>query len=1566
MKTVITFLALCLFFCTSAGQILCGGGSYRRHSANLLNESTLFKGKIQGVSAAMENGKAAFSVESSWASCNNRIPIPNLESGWKNPVLLVRFKMRSADCVRGKEGWQNARLDLFFLDAAGKRIPPYLKTNQLVGTNPWREYADAYPIPPNAAFFDLLPINYGPSGKLEIKELEVILASEEIDVAPPDGRTTAEVFSLNDAWRLSTPTREQISLNGLWQFRPCIQKEDSAAVPAQDTGWGWFKVPGHWPGTLRNNSRLGSATPFYLSSYIRRKMPRTLYSAWYRRVIAIPGDWRGRRILLKLDLVQSKAAVRIDGKSAGVLFFPGGELDVSSHVTPGGKHEIAILVEAEPRILTVNMGETRAYTELREMDNRGLCGEAMLEAIPPRHSISDTAIRTFVGKRQIEFDVGFHELVAGTYLLEATVSGPDGFSRTFPAKTVMADGKGGTRFSLIYDWIAPRLWDIDTPENLYTVEISLKDLQGHILDRFYPEEFGFREFGIEGRNFLLNGKIIHLRALPIDNSGASSIADEASVTELVRKMREFHVNFLIDSVYSFNPGTFCYQDAYRKTTSRLGILTSITMPRSLDFPGLSGNPELQERFRKIAGYRLRRYQNLPGLVMLATSHNYAGYSDHQNPLKIANGFTPERHGICTGTRMEALCADGLLKKLDPTRPVYHHDAGMLGAVHAVNLYQNWAPPQERSDWLEDWEKNGKAPVFFTEYGMPHIASWSSNRGPGFIWLQKAVQCFWLDEFNAETLGEQAYRQEEKKREYFSRKSVTSNQSGNRPRWFFWPESPQLDQVRAAYVWKNIRDLRGRGISALLPWDSFAFHSRQTSVPDTVPNPERFRNLKCPGLVPDYKAAFQNHCFSDPLNTYQYSLTGKALEEAFREILMWIGGAPGDFTESSLHFSPGETVEKSIVILNDSRQEQSFDWLWKRNGTKEEAGNCRLAPGTKTEIPIRFRLSAESVTVTAEVRSGNGELWSDSITLHPIQPPAVRLQSKVGLYDPEGTAAPLLDKLGIPYQAVSKTAELDDVELLILGRHALDRFPLHLEEALKQGMKLLILEQSARTLSRIGIRSNTQGLRTVFPAGREFPELLENWRGSSTLLPPYLELPEIAHGYPAENWNGFINRRIWRSGNRGNVAAVLPEKPSVGNWLPLYQGGFDLQFAPLLLMTEGRSRILFCQLEISARTVQDPQAEQTLAKALRYLDDTSPAPVRKVWYSGNEKLRTQLEQTGVVCEKIDPAKLSSGDLLVLGPGEAVPGNLRRRIQGGLNVLACGLTGAELSRFVPEVNASPGEWMSDWVDGLGERPEYRGIGNAELHFRYPLRFDGFPKDSTGGISLNSIRIGRGILVMMQLPPWRFDRKVHATRTTARRADFLLMRLLANLGAEFRTGFFAMFDGMNHGNFSFPLAEGWKGKFDPENSGKSNGWQTAPADGWKNVKVGTPLESQFPEHADYDGLFWYRLEFDLPEACRNGEYELRIGAVDDESWIWLNGRFTGEVTAQTHPENYWNFNRSIVLKKELLSSGKQVLTVLCNDLGGVGGMLAVPRIVPRSCRFFHVDRPEATDDPYRYYHW
>jgi hypothetical protein len=53
------------------------------------------------------------------------------------------------------------------------------------------------------------------------------------------------VWDLNKAYRETTPTRERICINGLWRWQPV--KEMAEKVPAG--GWGYFKVPGPWPGT---------------------------------------------------------------------------------------------------------------------------------------------------------------------------------------------------------------------------------------------------------------------------------------------------------------------------------------------------------------------------------------------------------------------------------------------------------------------------------------------------------------------------------------------------------------------------------------------------------------------------------------------------------------------------------------------------------------------------------------------------------------------------------------------------------------------------------------------------------------------------------------------------------------------------------------------------------------------------------------------------------------------------------------------------------------------------------------------------------------------------------------------------------------------------------------------------------------------------------------------------------------------------------------------------------------------------------------------------------------------
>ncbi|MBS5530605.1 hypothetical protein KH017_07440 [bacterium] len=59
------------------------------------------------------------------------------------------------------------------------------------------------------------------------------------------------------------------------------------------------------------------------------------------------------------------------------------------------------------------------------------------------------------------------------------------------------------------------------------------------------------------------------------------------------------------------------------------------------------------------------------------------------------------------------------------------------------------------------------------------------------------------------------------------------------------------------------------------------------------------------------------------------------------------------------------------------------------------------------------------------------------------------------------------------------------------------------------------------------------------------------------------------------------------------------------------------------------------------------------------------------------------------------------------------------------------------------------------------------------------------------------------------------------------------------------------------------------------------------WRGVRVPGNFDTQFADLAGYDGLFWYRLEFELPKELAGVECELQLGPIDDESRTWLNGR-------------------------------------------------------------------------------
>ncbi|MCK4284414.1 MAG: hypothetical protein KAX44_08865, partial [Candidatus Brocadiae bacterium] len=95
------------------------------------------------------------------------------------------------------------------------------------------------------------------------------------DVVLPQG--VKAVWDLEKAYRETTPTRERISINGLWRWQPAGDAPD--AVPADR--WGYFKVPGCWPGItswLQKDSQTVHVHPSW-----RDESLRSVTMAWYQR-----------------------------------------------------------------------------------------------------------------------------------------------------------------------------------------------------------------------------------------------------------------------------------------------------------------------------------------------------------------------------------------------------------------------------------------------------------------------------------------------------------------------------------------------------------------------------------------------------------------------------------------------------------------------------------------------------------------------------------------------------------------------------------------------------------------------------------------------------------------------------------------------------------------------------------------------------------------------------------------------------------------------------------------------------------------------------------------------------------------------------------------------------------------------------------------------------------------------------------------------------------------------------------------------------------------------------------
>jgi hypothetical protein len=740
-------------------------------------------------------------------------------------------------------------------------------------------------------------------------------------------------------------------------------------------------------------------------------------------------------------------------------------------------------------------------------------------------------------------------------------------------------------------------------------------------------------------------------------------------------------------------------------------------------------------------------------------------------------------------------------------------------MHTSNFYPNFVPVQELNDWFEHWATGGVKPLFTCEFAAPFSWDWTMYRG----WYEgkrafgsaKAPWDFSLAEWNAQFLGDRAYNisNPEKANIRWEAAQYAAGNTWQRWDYPYPPGSRDFDErypIFALYLTQNWRAFRTWGVSIISPWSHGHFWKLH---PDVDKNRKvltvDWENLQRPGFSPDFIE--KRYEIMDQAYERKDWMPTAAADALFRNnmpLLAYIGGKPERFTSQDHNFRAGEIFEKQIIIINNARETVAAACRWRLDLPHAVAGakTVQIKTGEQIRIPLRIEtpasLKAGTYTLGMQVTFSTGEVQKDAFAVHVL--PAAKtpiLKSAVAVFDPRGETAGYLNKLGIKFVPVTAKSDLSSYDILIVGKDALTiQGPAPDISGVRGGLNVIVFEQKADVLERrFGFRVAEYGLRQVFLRVPDHPLLarlhtdhLRDWRGEATILPPRMDY-EISKTYiaPSTRWSDLEVTRLWRCGTRGNVASVLIEKPAVGDFMPVVDGGFGLQYSPLMVYREGKGIVLFCQMDVTGRTEADPAAKTLVGNILRFADNWKPSERRQAVYVGDATGKAYLQEAGLMPHPYEGGPLSDSQVLIVGPGGwrnlmTHRGRIDAWLQKGGRLLAIGSVEKSLDGFLrTPLTHQIDEHIAANFKPQGRASLFAGVSPADVHNRDPRKLllvkDGAHVLGNGILA----QADKSNVVFCGLAPWQFDhKKQYNLKRTYRRAAFLVTRLLGNMGVGANT--------------------------------------------------------------------------------------------------------------------------------------------------------------------------------------
>jgi len=134
-------------------------------------------------------------------------------------------------------------------------------------------------------------------------------------------------------------------------------------------------------------------------------------------------------------------------------------------------------------------------------------------------------------------------------------------------------------------------------------------------------------------------------------------------------------------------------------------------------------------------------------------------------------------------------------------------------------------------------------------------------------------------------------------------------------------------------------------------------------------------------------------------------------------------------------------------------------------------------------------------------------------------------------------------------------------------------------------------------------------------------------------------------------------------------------------------------------------------------------------------------------------------------------------------------------------------------------------------------------------------------------------------------------------------------------------------------FPLPDIWKFRIDYRDEGLKEGWERADYkdDKWQPISTGNYFERQ--GNFAVDGRFWYRVKFTAPDFPTGKKVILRIGALDDDGDIYINGQLAFS-RKLVNPDD-WQSSFAFDATPYLLPGKDNVIAVRGYDSFGAGGI-------------------------------